>query len=151
MPDIKDGEVVYMQGSARKPYALKNIGNVFSCYCPAWRNQSLPIEKRTCKHLKKYRGEGVELARVGGTFVKSVTTEKEKEKVEPAPVLLAHNWQGEDLTDHFLSEKLDGIRAFWNGKQLISRLGNPFYAPEYFIRNFPKEPLDGELWMARKS
>ena len=46
-----------MQGSGAKPYELKNTGGVYSCSCPAWRNQSLGIEKRTCKHLKKLRGE----------------------------------------------------------------------------------------------
>ena len=64
MPDLADGETVEMQGSGAKPYLLKNTGGVFSCSCPAWRNQSIPIERRTCKHLKKLRGEALELARV---------------------------------------------------------------------------------------
>ena len=57
MPDLADGESVEMQGSGAKPYELKNTGGVYSCSCPAWRNQSVAIEKRTCKHLKKLRGE----------------------------------------------------------------------------------------------
>ena len=52
MPDLKDGESVEIQGSARLPYILKNVGGVYSCTCPAWRNQSLGIERRTCKHLR---------------------------------------------------------------------------------------------------
>ena len=64
MPDIKDGESVEMQGSGKKPYVLKNVGGTLSCTCPAWLNQKLPIEKRTCKHLKKYRGEQAELDRI---------------------------------------------------------------------------------------
>jgi len=51
MPDLKDGESVEVQGSARAPYVLKNIGGVFSCSCPSWKNQSLPIEFRSCKHI----------------------------------------------------------------------------------------------------
>ena len=63
MPDLRDGELIQVQGSARTPYILKNIGGVYSCTCPAWRNQSLPIERRTCKHLrslavKKPNGNG---------------------------------------------------------------------------------------------
>ena len=52
MPDLKDGESAQVQGSARAPYILKNVGGVYSCTCPAWRNQSQPIERRTCKHLR---------------------------------------------------------------------------------------------------
>jgi DNA ligase-1 len=52
MPDIKDGQSVEVKGSARLPYILKNVGGVYSCSCPAWRNQSLPIEQRSCKHLR---------------------------------------------------------------------------------------------------
>ena len=57
MPDLADGETVEMKGSGTKPYQLKNVGGVYSCTCPAWRNQSVTIEKRTCKHLRKLRGD----------------------------------------------------------------------------------------------
>ena len=66
MPDLADGESVEMQGSGSKPYVLKNVGGVYSCTCPAWRNQSMAIERRTCKHLRKLRGDAAEEARVGG-------------------------------------------------------------------------------------
>ena len=148
MPDIKDGEVVYVQGSAKKPYELKNVAGVYSCSCMSWRNQSLPIERRTCKHLKKYRGEQVEFARVGSPPPK---TAKVKKKEKP-PVLLAHVWENDiDLDGWWISEKLDGVRAYWDGEQFLSRNGNVYHAPDWFIASLPKEPLDGELWMARKS
>ncbi len=41
MTDLADGESTEVQGSGRKPYVLKNTGGVYSCSCPAWRNQSL--------------------------------------------------------------------------------------------------------------
>jgi len=66
MPDLADGQSVEIQGSAARPYIIKNTGSVFSCSCPAWRNQSLPIERRTCKHLRKLRGDVAEEARLGG-------------------------------------------------------------------------------------
>ena len=53
MPDLNDGESVEMQGSGSRPYVLKNTGGVYSCTCPAWRNQSIGIERRSCKHLAK--------------------------------------------------------------------------------------------------
>ena len=31
-----------------------------------------------------------------------------------------------------MSEKLDGVRAFWDGKELISRTGDVFHAPAWF-------------------
>lgn len=64
MPDLQDGESVEMQGSARLPYVLKNVGGVYSCNCPSWRHQSLPIERRTCKHLVRLRGADAEAARI---------------------------------------------------------------------------------------
>jgi len=39
MADLQDGESVEIQGSAAKPYIIKNVGGVFSCNCPARRNQ----------------------------------------------------------------------------------------------------------------
>lgn len=61
-----DGEVRYAQGSAAKPYQMKFIGGTYSCSCMAWRNQSKPIDQRTCKHLKKENGDAFEAARIGG-------------------------------------------------------------------------------------
>ena len=49
-----------------------------------------------------------------------------------------------------MSEKLDGIRAYWDGNQLISKQGNAFTAPLWFIKSFPNTALDGELWIARQ-
>jgi DNA ligase 1 len=54
-----------------------------------------------------------------------------------------------DLNEYWVSEKLDGVRAYWNGNQLISRQGNVFRAPGWFTEDFPSIPLDGELWMGR--
>lgn len=53
-----------------------------------------------------------------------------------------------DPTGWWMSEKLDGLRARWDGSRLISRYGNPFPAPTYFTDRFPTSvPLDGELWL----
>jgi DNA ligase-1 len=145
-----------MQGSGAKPYELKNVGGVYSCSCPAWRNQSLAIEKRTCKHLKKLRGEEAEAARVGGAVpaprAKSEKAEVAKAKAKAAPVLLAESWDGAlDPKGWWISEKLDGVRAYWDGSKLLSRLGNEIHAPDWFVAGLPKHPLDGELFLGRKS
>lgn len=56
---------------------------------------------------------------------------------------------GVDVSEYLVSEKLDGVRAFWDGEHLISRQGNFFNAPEWFVADFPPVQLDGELWVAR--
>jgi DNA ligase-1 len=48
-----------------------------------------------------------------------------------------------------MSEKLDGVRAYWTGKELLSKTGNKIYAPNWFIKDFPPFELDGELWTKR--
>jgi DNA ligase-1 len=157
MPDLADGETFLMQGSGSKPYELKNTGGVYSCTCPAWRNQSIGIERRTCKHLKKLRGEAAEVARVGAAAAptreqrdKSAARQAAQEKA--APVLLAETWDGVlDPTGWWVSEKLDGVRAYWDGARLLSRLGNVFHAPDWFVAGLPAHPLDGELFLGRKS
>ena len=48
-----------------------------------------------------------------------------------------------------MSEKLDGIRAYWDGKNLISRGGKIIHAPKWFTKNYPAFEIDGELWTKR--
>ena len=69
---------------------------------------------------------------------------------EPVPLLLAEVDNGQaDVTRYLVSEKLDGVRAFWDGQQLRTRNGNPIAAPAWFTERFPKQALDGELWIGR--
>lgn len=71
----------------------------------------------------------------------------------PKPSLMLANvyHQGLDLNEYWVSEKFDGVRALWDGKQFISRGGNIYHAPKWFIANFPNKRLDGELWISRQS
>lgn len=57
--------------------------------------------------------------------------------------------QGLDVSEYWVSEKLDGVRGYWDGKQLLSRQGYPIDAPAWFTARLPAQPLDGELWMGR--
>ncbi|MBX9622927.1 MAG: hypothetical protein K2X82_03850 [Gemmataceae bacterium] len=66
MRDLRDGESVDVTGSTGATYTIKNVGGVYACSCPAWRTQSLPVDQRTCKHLRKLRGDAAEDARIGG-------------------------------------------------------------------------------------
>ena len=150
MPDLEDGESIEVQGSGSARYVLKNVGEVYSCTCPAWRNQSLGIEKRTCKHLKALRGAAVEAARVGAPVTGKAAAAPAK-ATEGPPLLLANPWDNDqDLTGWWMSEKLDGVRAYWDGTTFQSRLGNRYHAPGWFTAGLPETPLDGELWGGRK-
>jgi len=70
-------------------------------------------------------------------------------KAEPA-LLLAEVYRSElDPADYLVSEKLDGIRAIWDGRTLRFRSGNEVKAPAWFLAGLPKRQLDGELWAGR--
>lgn len=69
---------------------------------------------------------------------------------QPPPLLLAETYRGdEDLSQYWASEKLDGVRAYWDGRQLRFRSGRPVAAPAWFLAGLPPQALDGELWAGR--
>lgn len=59
---------------------------------------------------------------------------------------LLRDWDGEDVTGWIMSEKLDGWRLMWTGKQFVTRGGLTLSAPKSWLRGMPSTPLDGELW-----
>ena len=69
--------------------------------------------------------------------------------VAPSLMLAEVYRPGIAVADYWVSEKLDGVRAFWDGAHLISRGGHRVRAPAWFLAGFPLESLDGELWMGR--
>ncbi len=65
-------------------------------------------------------------------------------------VQLASDWQAGRSPEGFLvSEKFDGARALWDGRQLRFRSGRDIVAPDWFVRALPEQALDGELWLGR--
>jgi DNA ligase-1 len=54
-----------------------------------------------------------------------------------------------NVINWLMSEKLDGVRAYWNGEELISRSGKAFAVPTWFTKDFPSFKIDGELWTKR--
>lgn len=149
---LEEGVQVSLTGG----YRLKRLGSDFTCTCIGWKIQKNATNKRTCKHLREYLGDTFEKARIG-----QLPVEKRK-PVEPSQrfqhitisLLLAHKYEAKNCSNPvgwWISEKLDGVRAFWNGKCFYSRLGNPFYAPKWFTKDLPKDiHLDGELFGGRK-
>ena len=71
-------------------------------------------------------------------------------EAQPPALQLAKVYQpGMPLDGYWVSEKLDGVRAYWDGAQLWSKGGNRIAAPEWFTRGYPDQAMEGELWMGR--
>lgn len=68
----------------------------------------------------------------------------------PPAMLLASTYSPSlDVGRYLVSEKLDGVRAFWDGKVLRFRSGRVIAAPGWFVAALPQVALDGELWIGR--
>ncbi|RVU29554.1 DNA ligase [Neptunomonas marina] len=54
-----------------------------------------------------------------------------------------------DYAAFWFAEKFDGVRGYWDGKQMLTRSGQPIAAPQWFIDPLPSVPVEGELWIER--
>ena len=61
-------------------------------------------------------------------------------------LLRLSEYKDQNISGWLASEKLDGVRAYWDGENLLSRQGKKLNAPLSFTKNFPKFALDGELY-----
>ena len=75
--------------------------------------------------------------------------------VHPNTVPLQHGKvlanQNIDISQYYISEKLDGVRGYWDGKNLYTRQGNIINVPDSYTKNWPSTALDGELWNKRNN
>lgn len=68
----------------------------------------------------------------------------------PPPLMLATEYRdGVPVGDYRVSEKLDGVRGYWDGRALWTRGGHRVNAPAWFVAGWPDVAMDGELWMGR--
>lgn len=124
---------------------------------------------RSCKHIAGLRGAAAEaerLAAQGGDSdlaatavtptrkapVAALDSVGKTEAAKAPALLLANKWEEKvDPTGWWISEKLDGMRAFWDParKCLFSRLGNEILCPKPFLATLPNVALDGELFLGR--
>ncbi len=71
-------------------------------------------------------------------------------EAEPPPLMLATSYEaGIDVSEYWVSEKLDGVRGRWDGHELWTRGGHRVYPPVWFTSGWPEVPMDGELWIGR--
>ena len=72
------------------------------------------------------------------------------DELAPPPLTLANSYRDNiPLTEYWVSEKFDGVRGYWDGRQLLTRGGVRIQAPQWFTAGWPATPLDGELWAGR--
>lgn len=64
-------------------------------------------------------------------------------------LLLLKVYKDQNISGWVMSEKLDGVRAYWDGEHLISRGGKVINAPKWFTKEYPPFSIDGELWSKR--
>ena len=79
----------------------------------------------------------------------SITASAATPKETARSLTLAKEFKEQNVIGWAMSEKLDGVRGFWDGKRLVSRGGYYFDAPKDFTKNFPPFALDGELFGGR--
>lgn len=81
-------------------------------------------------------------------LAQQVTTSQIKPQ-KPQLQLATKYHQGAAVEDYWVSEKLDGVRGYWNGQQLLTRNGNVLSPPPWFVAHWPKIAMGGELWSGR--
>ena len=158
--DLEYGIRVFVQGGSALPYTLKKFNGGYSCTCKGWTSaiRSKGIQSASCKHLKLVRGEEEERIRCDGGGGDPSTTaalpqsSRKANKFIPPKISLANPWKPTtDPAGYLMSEKLDGMRAYWSEGKLWTRNGLPIVAPTWFIEDFPADlELDGELFLDRK-
>jgi hypothetical protein len=69
-----------------------------------------------------------------------------KEKI----FMLGQDWEyGDDPKGWWITEKFDGIRAYWDGEEFWSRQLKVMCVPHFYRAALPDIAMDGELWMGR--
>jgi len=155
LEDLENGLKVYIQGSSSLPYTCKKFEGGYSCTCQGWTMnvKNKGVQATSCKHLKSIRGDEAEFLRCEeSSGVYNPSSKAQRSNGIVAKIALAHTWkQTTDPTGYLMSEKLDGMRAYWTGRQLFTRSGLAIVHPDWFTAAFPIDlELDGELFLGRK-
>lgn len=71
---------------------------------------------------------------------------------EARPGMLPQTYDAScDIAGWLVSEKLDGVRSFWDGTALWSKNGRRLQPPPEFVAQLPAFAVEGELWGGRDS
>ena len=128
-------------GDSGSVYQVKDHGDHWSCSCPSWRFMGGSVKDRYCKHINRLIGTSVPITpRKAATKRKSPDTPPAMAAKAP-PVALAKEWHGQDPSGMLMSEKLDGMRCFWDGKNADRR--NPLPTGTVITYKFQELTNDG--------
>ncbi len=131
MPDLNDGETIDVPGSSGVSYTIRNAGGVYSCTCPAWQTQLVPHPQRTCKHIRRLRGDAAEDARIGRFASVPPPASPATPPTQPVPTgpaaamrLPAPRETEAVLTEYFLtSDRFSGFRCRLGDGQSLTVTG----------------------------
>jgi len=108
------------------------------CSCPSWKFQRKPTNARICKHLK-----------LAG-YVVPTQIETTWESKRPKPRLMLAGSNRRLIQDGWLgSEKLDGVRGYWTGSEMLSRSGLVIDIPDRIRETMTVQAVDGEFFIDR--
>ncbi|KAJ6504199.1 DNA ligase [Mycena vitilis] len=129
------------------------LGEKYEAARLKWKNPSGPALKPVSKKGKSKAKPKSKSKRAKGDDDEEDEEDDDTGGKQVPALLLANKWdieKGQDPTGWWISEKLDGVRTFYDGKGMVSRLGNPFTPPQWFLDKLPKDvTLDGELFGGR--
>lgn len=80
MPDIPSGDFVEIKHEDGIRYFLAYLGGIYSCTCQEWKSQQAPEIRRTCTHLRQYRGEAAEESRINPSGARKLAHQKNYEE-----------------------------------------------------------------------
>lgn len=132
-------------------YTVKCRRGVYSCSCPAWRIQRIPITRRTCKHLIELRGTEAEKHRAPESF-SGLTRVHVGPVAQPVAFMSFQTWKPclrppARLQGWLYSVKLDGAFGRWADGVLRTKGGRELHPPVRLTRTLPREvALDGEIY-----
>lgn len=69
--------------------------------------------------------------------------------IDETSMTLLTDYKGQFVGGWWFTEKLNGVRAYWDGRQFWTRGGNIIDAPKWFTKDLPSFPLDGEIHAGR--
>lgn len=116
-----------------KFYNFSWNGRILACDCPSWRFSKVDNSQRTCIHTRWNYPDYDPVA------------DNPLIKVKPPKLPLFAPYDDHEIDGWYWSWKRDGVRAFFDGNQLISRSGQVYNVPSDLLASLPRQKLDGEL------
>ena len=119
----------------------------FALLLAAFLNFALAAQDLSSQPEKFSTAQGENLSSAAG--VDTINTVAVADKNAKFELLKLSEYKGQNVGGWLASEKLDGVRAYWDGRNLLSRNGKILAVPEGWSAHFPSFALDGELYTAR--